>query len=239
MSEPNGAVAVMQPYVFPYLGYFHLVEAARDFVFYDDVNFIKRGWINRNTVLRAGNPAKFTVPLTDASQNRPINRIETADLPAFRKSFLTQLQHAYGKAPFYARGRDYVAAVLDGPNRKISELAALSVTAFYDLIGRPKVFHTASLLSPDTRGQTREARLVNITKALGAPRYVNAMGGRELYDKADFAALGVRLDFVRPHLRDYPQTGTPVFVPGLSIIDIVMNVDTDAIPRLLTDFTLE
>jgi len=68
-------ISIMQPYIFPYLGYFHLIEASDRFIFYDDVNFIRKGWINKNKILLNGNDFTFTVPLSKASQNKLINQI--------------------------------------------------------------------------------------------------------------------------------------------------------------------
>src|SRR5437016_5023773 len=94
-------VAIMQPYFFPYLGYFQLVNAVDTFVFFDDVNFINKGWINRNQVLQQNTPLRFTVPLLKASQNRKINEIELSDFPAWRKQFLRSIEMNYKRAPFF------------------------------------------------------------------------------------------------------------------------------------------
>src|SRR3954471_16575208 len=96
------SIAIMQPYFFPYIGYFQLVHTADVFVFYDDVNFINRGWINRNRILLNGKDWMFTIPCNDASQNKLIKDITVqADVKGMQK-MLTTIQTAYKKAPYFA-----------------------------------------------------------------------------------------------------------------------------------------
>ena len=96
-------LAIMQPYFFPYLNYYQLLDAADLFVVLDDVAFINRGWINRNYILLNGAPHLFTVPLKKASQNRIIKDIETAEHENWRTKLLTLLTHAYSRAPMFHR----------------------------------------------------------------------------------------------------------------------------------------
>ena len=109
----SGVVAVMQPYVFPYIGYFNLMKCTSHFVLYDDVNFIKRGWINRNRILNNGSPAIFSIPLSNTSQNSIISEIRTANLEHFKKKFLRSIEHAYAKAKYFGVGYEYVDKVLE------------------------------------------------------------------------------------------------------------------------------
>src|ERR1700743_3529780 len=94
-------IAVMQPYIFPYLGYYQLVNAVDDFIFFDDVNYINKGWINRNRILQNNEDFRFTIPLNKASQNRLINEIEIADFSKWRTDFTRILENNYKKAPQY------------------------------------------------------------------------------------------------------------------------------------------
>src|SRR5438128_2733650 len=91
----------MQPYLFPYLGYYQLVSAVDTFIFFDDVNYINKGWINRNRLLHQDKPLTFTAPLANASQNRKINEIELSGFPKWRKQFLRTVEMNYRKAPFF------------------------------------------------------------------------------------------------------------------------------------------
>src|SRR5690606_3799363 len=94
-------IAIMQPYLFPYLGYFQLINAVETFVFYDDVNFIKRGWINRNQILVDNKAALFTVPLKKASQNKLINEIDMAIDEKWLSQFFKTIEQNYKNAPYF------------------------------------------------------------------------------------------------------------------------------------------
>ena len=96
-------LAIMQPYIFPYIGYFQLIKAVDKFVLYDDVNFINRGWINRNRILVNGQDSMFTIPLKDASQNKLINEIDVNWDNNWKGKFLKTIEQAYKKAPFYEK----------------------------------------------------------------------------------------------------------------------------------------
>jgi hypothetical protein len=234
----GNTVAIMQPYLFPYVGYFCLTEASDMFVFYDDVNYIPRGWINRNQILLNGVPYKFSVPLSNGSQNELIRDVQTHSLADFRNKFIKQLQHAYSRAPHYERGCEYVDAVLRPDVGSIADLAIRSVEELYTLVGKSKAFTRSSVSFPETRGMDRADRLIAITKALQSTNYVNAIGGASLYDKPYFAERGINLSFVKADLKEYPQIGSKEFVPGLSIIDLVMNSSVEGILPHLASYEL-
>jgi hypothetical protein len=94
-------LAIMQPYIFPYIGYFQLIKAVDKFVIYDDVNFINRGWINRNRILVNGKDSLFTIPLKEASQNKLINDIDVNWDDAWKSKWLKTLEQSYKKAPIF------------------------------------------------------------------------------------------------------------------------------------------
>lgn len=234
----SATVAIMQPYAFPYLGYFSLVAAAEIFVFYDDVNYIPRGWINRNRVLINGLPHTFTIPVTNASQNERILDVRLHEFGRFRDKFLKQIRLAYVRAPNFEAGFDYVESVLKEGSVTISDLAIGSVVSFCRRLGIDRQFLRASQVSPETHGMDKAERLAAISRALGATKYVNALGGTALYDKAQFAALGVELSFIRPRLGAYPQVQATEFTAGLSIIDVLMNNSPAQLVRMIGDYEL-
>ena len=121
------SAAIIQPYVFPYIGYFQLLCSVENVVFYDDVNFIKRGWINRNRILMNHSDYLFTVPLKKASQNKLIHEIEVMDQSSFKKKFSQQLKFAYSNAPFYAEVRQLVESALDNEHSSIADMAIESI----------------------------------------------------------------------------------------------------------------
>jgi hypothetical protein len=227
-------LAVMQPYLFPYLGYFQLVHAADTFIFYDDVNFIKGGWINRNRILMNGAASYLTVQLRDASPNKKINEIRFTDN---RPKLLKTLDQAYRKAPFYNAVRPVVEATLTCDTDLLSELAARSVQDICAYLGLSTVFQVSSSDYASSAGMERTERLLELCRSSGATRYVNAPGGRDLYDKQIFSNAGVELTFLQTRTVSYPQFAG-AFVPGLSMVDVIMFNPKEVVLHLLGEFDL-
>ena len=211
----------MQPYFFPYLGYFQLVQAVDHFVFYDDVMFIKKGWINRNRILMQGNEFLFTIPLEKQSQNKTIRESKVSWGKEFPNKFMNQLDSAYKKAPNYTVVRDLVDQVLQRKFESLADLASESVQATWAYLGLEKKFYQSSVLSV-SNDHGRAERLIEITKSLGESSYINAVNGQELYEKGFFKEKGIDLYFLKPNLNPYPQGNTKEFVNGLSMIDVLM-----------------
>lgn len=233
------SLAVMQPYVFPYLGYFHLVESSDDFVFYDDVNFIKKGWINRNRILLGNNLFTFVVPVKAASQNVLIKDVALHEFDEFRDAFLKKIHHGYHKARYYQSGMAYVEQVLEKDFLTINHLAIASVTELYAWLGKEKNFHCSSVSFAQSAGIGRNERIYHIVKEIDAMYYHNMPGGKELYDKTEFSAREIELKFIVPELVPYRHSQCINFHPGLSIIDVVMNNAQDKINQLLQCYRLE
>jgi hypothetical protein len=235
---PVSRLAIMQPYVFPYLGYFHLIEATDLIVFFDDVAFRKRGWIHRNRILLDGREHLFTIPVSGASQNKLIHEVGlVADQQWLRKFQLT-LRHAYGHAPHFGAVSDMVASVLRGPHRSVADLAIASIAGVYDFLDLPWQHTRSSVCSPGTRGLAGSARLIRIAQDLGADAYVNAPGGRDLYHAEDFREGGLELHFVESLDVEYDQLSGERFVPALSILDVLMFNDKPASRRAFKQFRL-
>ena len=175
-------LAIMQPYLFPYLGYFQLLHAADKFVFYDDVHFIKNGWINRNRVLLAGSPHYFTVPLSGASPFVAIRdiRFETPGERWQRKMRAT-FEHAYKAAPHRDDGLRLLDTVLSSPTDSMAELARTSVRRVMEYLDlRRDIVDTSRVYGNDAlKGQDR---VIDICRRVAATTYVNLPGGRGLYD---------------------------------------------------------
>ncbi|MBF6607437.1 MAG: WbqC family protein [Flavobacterium sp.] len=233
----NKKVAVMQPYVFPYIGYFQLIQSVDTFVFYDDVNFIKKGWINRNNLLINKEKQIVTFPCKGISQNKEIREIEiNKDDKAYQKIIRT-IELAYKGAPYFENIFPLIETVIVSDNLTISELAVSSIEAVMEYLEIPKNFKLSSDSHSNSKGQPRADRLIAITKSEGGSNYINAAGGIELYDKADFEKHGIELQFLMPELPEYKQWGDS-FVPGLSIIDILMFNDVPSVQAMLNNYSL-
>jgi hypothetical protein len=213
----------MQPYLFPYIGYFQLVAAVDRFVIYDDVTFIKQGWINRNRMLINGEATFFTVPLAHKSSGVLIRETEISGAPEHRRwaeKTLKSFDNAYRRAPEFARIYPVLERVFSRATTRVSELAVDSVRAVAELLEiRTPIVETSSVYgNADLHG---EDRVIAICKAEDADCYVNATGGRELYSHGRFASEGIELRFITPQPIEYPQFGH-AFVPWLSIVDVLM-----------------
>lgn len=224
-------LAIMQPYLFPYLGYFQLIAAVDKFVFYDDVNYIKNGWINRNRLCIGGVPQYLTVPLAGASPNQKINEVVVQADGVWRKKAIERLRHAYSKAPHFAAVNALVADVLMADEMSIAALAKKSILDIcaYLSLDAEFVFSSAPYGNIDLSGQ---ARVIDICRQERADVYRNPPGGKDLYDAAAFAAAGIGLEFLNPALPGYRQFSSE-FLPGLSIIDVLMFNDKAAVVEML------
>ncbi|MEO9967594.1 MAG: WbqC family protein [Reichenbachiella sp.] len=232
-------IAIMQPYLFPYLGYFQLIQAVDDFIFFDDVNYIKKGWINRNNILANGQPSLFTVPIIKASQNKKICDSYPLITDSWTEKFVNSLTQAYSKAPFFNESCSLVQKVFKSidPKNSIADLAIQSIKSVLEYIDLEKSIMLSSEISYNREGSGPE-KIISITKNLGAQHYVNPINGRELYSSEYFDDHGIKLSFIQmeEHLK-YNQLNNS-FIPNLSILDVLMYNSPEGIRQLLTKYTL-
>jgi len=230
-------VGIMQPYIFPYVGYFQLVKAVDKFVFYDDVNFINRGWINRNNILVNGLEHLFTIPLFKASQNKLIKDINIS-FPEFeREKFLKKIEFSYKKAPFFKEAFNLILSVVNTQEDSLSRYTANSVEAVAKYLNLKTEFYFSSETSPETKGFDKADRLIAITKSFGSKNYYNALGGAKLYDKEYFASQGIQLNFCKSIETPYKQFDDN-FVPNLSIIDVIMFNSAENTVKILNKYVV-
>jgi hypothetical protein len=226
----------MQPYVFPYVGYFQLIAAVDVFVFYNDVNFIKKGWINRNRILLNGSDYLLTVPCAEVSQNKRICDIRIALDSKGLEKLLTTLQQAYRKAPYFDIVYPLIRNAFMPGHTHIDQLAMASVREVCRYLGIGTELHE----SRDWYGNEsmkREDRLIDICLKEKVSDYINPIGGKEIYSKAYFMERGVELRFLKTNFTAYDQFGG-AFVPGLSIIDVMMFNEKETILQYLRDCEL-
>jgi len=226
-------LAIMQPYFFPYQGYFQLIASVDRFVVYDDVAFIRNGWINRNRILTSSGIEYLTVPLSGASSFRPICETRCARPGTWRDKMLRTLTQVYARAPEREAGLALAQRVLQAADSEsVRDLAVASlreVCAYADL---PVSWQDSSLVYGNAE-LTGPRRVIDICRREKATTYVNVPGGRSLYDPAMFDSAGIALRFVTPALEPYPQSRSKEFVPGLSVLDLLMSVSRDEVRRRL------
>lgn len=230
-------IAVMQPYMFPYIGYFQLINAVDKFIFYDDVNFIKKGWINRNKILIGGKENLFSIPLKEASQNKLINQIKTDLDDKWIEKFYKTLEYSYKKAPYFQETILLCEEVFKNKNASIAELTIASIKAVSNYLEINTIFEISSQKYAETKGLEKADRLIKICKLNNATEYYNPGGGKEIYNKEYFDKFRVGLSFLECEIKPYKQFSKN-FVPGLSIIDVLMFNSKEGMKKMLNQYHL-
>lgn len=228
----------MQPYFMPYIGYFQMINAVDKFVFYDDVNFIKQGWINRNKILVNKRDFLFTVPIDNSSQNGLIKDAKINDklFSEWKNKLIKTLYQNYKKAPHFDEVNSIIENILQSENRLISRLAINSVIAISNYLDIKTVFIIASE-KYNNKELDRLKRLLDICKEENAEQYINAMGGQLLYAKEDFLVEKIQLNFIKSNPIEYKQFSDE-FLPFLSIIDVLMFNPVEKVKTFLDRYEL-
>lgn len=225
----------MQPYLFPYIGYFHLIMSSDIFVIYDDVNFMKQSYINRNNIVLNKNKYRFTLPVPNSSSNTLIKDLQ---YDASSEKLVRTLAQAYSKAPYYNAVFPTLEKILKFENRYINHFCMNSLIQIFDYLGLSKKIVLSSNLEYERNASASE-KLVSICNIFKADTYINTPGGRDLYNKGMFTPHGINLQFIKPQLNEYKQANTDEFLPGLSIIDVLMNNSIEGTLELLSNFSCE
>jgi hypothetical protein len=223
-------IAIMQPYFLPYIGYFQLMAAVDSFVIYDTVKYTKRGWINRNRMLRNGEAVMFSLPLRKDSDYLNICERHLAD-NFDSKKLLNQFAGAYRAAPERDRVMPLLADILAYQSETLFDYLRYSLQRCALALG----ISTPLVVSSDieeTVQVTGVDRVLSICANLGADRYTNPFGGVDMYRPSVFAAHGIKLRFLRSRPDPYPQGGA-AFQKSLSIIDVMMFNPPDRVAELL------
>lgn len=228
-------VGIMQPYFFPYIGYWQLIYAVDKYVVFDDVNYIKRGWINKNYILYNNQRKQINVYLKGVSQNKLINEVEIGDRDNNLNN-LTVIQDAYRKAPYFEQVFPIIEKIICQDATNVAEYNEFLLKAIIKYLGISTEIYRSSDLNKDNslRGQDK---IIDICKVLGADAYYNAIGGTELYHIDAFRNNNMELFFLNPGAVNYKQFGD-VFVSDLSIIDVLMFNSIMDIRGLLENYEL-
>ncbi len=231
-------LAIMQPYLFPYPGYFQLINAADKFIVYDDVAYIKQGWINRNKILLNEKEYVFTVPLKNASSYKLImeTEINTKLYDVWKRKFIQTLVLAYKNAPFFSAVISLVENVFAPDTAIIGSLACKSLQAVCDYTGiETAIVHTSC--EYQNKNLKGHERIIDICRQESASTYINMIGGIGLYFKEDFSAAGLQLEFIKPRIPLYNYNGIDR-IANLSIIDVLMFNSADRIRNMLCEYDL-
>lgn len=212
-------IAIMQPYFFPYIGYWQLINDVDRFVVFDDVNYITGGWINRNRIL-SPKLKYFNLPLLGASQNKKINEI-SIDQESLKSKRLSRILHeTYKKAPFCSDIEPLTGEFLYIDNPNLAGYLAEQIRMVLRYLDVKTEILVSSQIEKDNSLKGAN-KIIEICNILGADEYVNPIGGLDLYHKEDFNEKGIKLQFLKSDLTPYKQFGEE-FVPALSVLDVLM-----------------
>lgn len=231
-------LGIMQPYFFPYIGYFQLMHAVDRFIIMDDVTFQKKGWIQRNKMLLYNKKHLFTVPLKHASSFTLLTQLDVNKtlFPQWEKKFLLSLEHAYKKAPYFNDLMPVIHEVLNSDFTTIAELATNSVCSMRSYLGIGTTIIPSSTIYNNIH-LYNQARIIDMCVQERCTGYINLSGGTVLYSKEAFAEKGVQLNFMMSDPIYYKHDNDD-FIPWLSIIDVAMYNSKDTIKGFLESYFL-
>lgn len=229
-------LGVMQPYFFPYIGYWQLINAVDKYVVFDDVNYIKRGWVNRNRILVGESTRYFNVYLKGVSQNKLINEIQVDTESKLNCKNLKTIETAYKKAPFFETAFPVIESILCEKEKNLARYNTILIYKICKYLG----IHTEIIVSSDLEKDNRlrgQEKILDICMKLGATDYYNAIGGRNLYNREVFEKQRIRLHFLCSNKIVYKQFNND-FISNLSIIDVMMFNGIEEIRKYLMQYQL-
>jgi len=227
-------VASNQPYLFPYLGYWQLINWADAFVISDSMQYINKGYINRNSILLNGKSHRFTLEVQGVHEGTLINEVKVGNNS---RKICSTMTHAYKKAPNFNEVFPVIEELLHNQEKNLAKYIGHSIQTIAKLLGINTDFIYLSELQGETDLKSQD-RTIDICERMQATHYVNAIGGQQLYDKESFEQKGMKLSFIDSNPVEYKQYYNE-FVPYLSIIDVLMFNSKDQIKDLLTQYTLK
>lgn len=229
-------LAIMQPYFFPYIGYFQLMSSVDTFVVYDNIQFVKKGWIHRNRILVNGDDSFFTLPLKKDSDFLNINdRFLAESFEVEKLKLIRKIEGAYKKAPFFNDVYPIIIDILNYENTNLFSFIFNSIEKLISYLSIEVKLIKSTNLNFDIQGFKGQDKVIEICKVLGTNVYINAIGGVELYNKQLFANEGIELKFIKSGNINYKQFKND-FIPGLSIIDVMMFNSKEEILRMIASY---
>jgi len=230
-------IAVMQPYFFPYIGYFQLINAVDEFVIYDNIKYTKKGWINRNRILVNGKDSYISIPLKNDSDYLDIkDRYIAESWYTEKKKILNKITGAYNKAPNFGLVYKVIESCFSCEENNLFRFIYNSIRMINNYLEIKTHFTVSSDIIMDHELKA-EMKVIEICRQKKAGTYINPIGGVELYDKKNFKSEGIDLHFIKPGSIQYQQLNND-FIPWLSIIDVMMWNSKEQIQSYLNEFEL-
>ena len=230
-------LAIMQPYFLPYIGYFQLINAVDEFVVYDNIEFTKKGWINRNRILVNGKDSYITIPLKKDSDYLDVKDRYLAEIWfSERNKILNRIISSYRKSPNFNSIYPLIEECIMFEERNLFKFILNSFNRIKEYLGISTPLLTSSTISIN-HALKAEKRVIEICKARKANIYLNPIGGVQLYKKDDFKDEGIDLYFLKTSDVTYKQFNND-FVPSLSIIDVMMFNSKGRINEMLKEYEI-
>jgi hypothetical protein len=234
-------LAIMQPYFMPYIGYFSLIKHTDRFVVFDTVQYINKGWINRNRII-SESPKGFTymtVPVKKLSRKMFIKDTLIDLSQKWKKKIRGQLAYYKKKAPFYFQIKNLMEDILMKEYQTITELNVEALSIVCKFLDMPFKY---TIFSQDRMGinsvNAPDEWALEICKKMGATTYVNPPGGKSFFNKDKYEFEGVDLNYLIMKLIPYKSVNG-AYIPGLSIVDVLMFNDIDQVHMMMDSFELE
>ena len=230
-------VAIMQPYFLPYIGYWQLINYVDKFIIYDNIEYTKKGWINRNRLLLNSQPYTFTIPLKKDSDYLTISDREIAQ--SFnRKSFLSKVKNCYSKSPNFVEVNPVIKKIINSNSSNLFMFILESIRQIcnYIDIDFSKIIISSKI--PINHDLKSEKKIISICKEIGGTEYINPIGGQKLYSESNFKKENIKLRFLESNKITYKQFDNE-FIPFLSILDHLMFNDIDEIKKQVKNFNLK
>lgn len=226
-------VAIMQPYIFPYIGYFQLIKAVDVFVVYDNIQYTKKGWINRNRFLQNEKDVLFTIPLKKDSDFLDVKeRLISTD---FNKTkLLRKIENSYKNAPYFKEVYFLLHEVLINNESNLFDYIYYSIKETCRYLNIETKIIKSSTVNIDHTLKSQD-KVIAICRNLGAQIYINSVGGQALYSKTTFEQFGLDLKFIESNKISYMQFNHE-FVPWLSIIDVLMFNDVETVRKMIDNY---
>ena len=227
---------IMQPYFFPYLGYWQTMEAVDKYVVFDDVNYIKGGWINRNNILMNDKAFLFTLALSRVSDSKNINEIDILHEKNNFNKVLAHVYNAYLKSSYFRNVFPLIEEIINYPDKNLASYLFNQIKKIAEYLEIETEFILSSQMMKDNNLRSQN-RVIDMCQRLSTEQYINAIGGQKLYSREDFKKEGIDLKFIKLLPIEYKQFKNE-FVPNLSIIDVMMFNDKKELQKLLKMYEL-
>ena len=218
----------MQPYFLPYIGYFQLINNVDQFILLDDVNYINKGWIDRNRIKINNADYFFKLQIEKKSQNQLIKDLSLTTDNKWKDKFLKTIENNYSKSNYFAEILKIIKKIIFCKERNLVDFIEYSLIEILNVLEIPKTFKRSSD-TPLSKSLKGEDKIIYLCQEIGATDYINLPGGKDYYNKENFLKKNINLKFINPKLDE---------ISNYSIIDLLFN-DLDKIDKAMEQFTIE